>query len=1016
MKKKLVLLLLFLASISYGQTEKIIISGTITDSKGVTLPGVTVSTSKKSVTISDLDGNYSIPVSNSQEIIKFSFIGYLEQTITVGVNKTIDVILQLDNKELQEVVVTGYGTQRKKDVTGAITSIKVKDMLAIPTTSVAEMMRGRVAGVQVTIGSSRPGSGSDILIRGKRSLSGGNSPLFVVDGSPVTDIDDLNANDIKSVEVLKDASAQAIYGARASAGVILVTTNRGFNGKTQIDFNTATSFQNLKKNFSLMSGTEWIQMILAGQNDFRPLADVEDYVIEAAIGDPMLYNNYLAGKSTNWEKELIKPAQMKSYNLSIKGGGQSTKYSTSFNYTNQEGMITNSGYERLIGRVNLDQTISNNIKMGTNISYTRSTLNGEDGITNGSSGSSNMYRKAFTFSPYSSPYDASGAIAQFVTTDLKFNPIWNSQQASDKRLTTRLLVNVFADWQITKGLKYRINTSYNSRNENRESYESSLHERGRPVNGWGQLKFGNDTEWLVENILNYNKDINETNRFDVTLMQSVNQFRNEGFTQTAQNFLTDFFGVNGFNNASVFGIPNRSISNRQIQSYLGRFRFTLFEKYILAASYRYDGSSVFGKENKWGLFPSYSAAWKINEESFLKDSKIVNNLKLRVSYGEVGNQGIGAYQTTSNTSQSEFIFGPGPGYSVGLLPGNVMPNPFLKWENSATQNVGVDFGFFNDRVSGSIELYNTKTTDLLIYKTLQASSGYSSQLTNLGEVQNKGIEIQLTTEAIKTKDFTMGVNLTFSKNRNEIISIDGKLDANGNPLSQPNNNWFIGKPIDCYFEYRFDGIFNNIEEVRASAQGKDPAGVPLSDAELLTKVGSIRVKDINGDGIINEAGDKDIINATPDWIGSLSTNFNYKGISLLLDFYTVQGIVRNNSFLYDFNDGGTNSGKLNGIKRDYWTPDGLGQEAPMPRTNYTDPFVRSMGIQDASYIRLRTISLGYTLPKIKWMGKENKTKIYIYGTATNYFTWTKYQSFSPESNPSSYPEPKMLTFGVNVSL
>jgi len=516
----------------------------------------------------------------------------------------------------------------------------------------------------------------------------------------------------------------------------------------------------------------------------------------------------------------------------------------------------------------------------------------------------------------------------------------------------------------------------------------------------------------VENILTYNKDINEKNRFDVTFVQSANKFRNEGFTQTAKNFLTDYFGANGFNNASVFGLPNRTVTNRQIQSYLGRARITLLDKIVLSASLRYDGSSVFGTENKWGLFPSYSAAVKLNKD----DSERVNNLKLRYSYGEVGNQGIGAYQTTSTTSQSEYIFGPGSIYSVGLLPGNVLPNPFLKWENSASHNVGLDFGFFNNAISGSLELYSTKTTDLLVYKTLQASSGYSSQLSNLGEVQNRGIELQLSATPIKTKDFTMGVNLTFSQNRNKIISIDGRLDANGNPLSQPNNNWFIGHPMDTYYEYRFDGIFNNIEEVRASAQGKDVTGNPLPDAQLQAKVGSIRVKDVNGDGIITEAGDRDIIDATPDWIGSFTTNFNYKGFNLLLDFYTVQGVVRNNTYLYDYNDGGTNSGKLNGIKRDYWTPTGLGQEAPMPRTNYSDPYVRSMGIQDASYFRLRTLSFGYTLPKMKWYGKDNRTKINVYTTMTNYFTWTKYQSFSPESSPSSYPEPKTLTFGINVSL
>lgn len=1012
MKKKLVLLLLLFASLSNAQTGKIVVSGTISDSKGSGLAGVTITASNKTSTTSDLEGNYAITVLNNQATVRFSYVGFLTQSKTVGSNRTIDVTLQEDKKELEEVVVVGYGSQRKKDVTGAISSVKVKDMLNIPTTSVAEMLRGRVSGVQVTIGSSRPGSGSDILIRGKRSLSGSNSPLFIVDGVPVSDIDDLNANDIKSVEVLKDASSQAIYGARASAGVILVTTNRGLNGKTQIEFSTATTYETLKKNFSLMTGPEWISMILAGQNDFRPLDQVEPYVIEAAIGDPMLYSNYNAGRLTNWEKELIKPAQMNSYNLGIKGGSEKTKYSSSLNYTKQDGMIMNSSYERATGRLNVDHSISNSLKIGTNISYTLSTQNGEDGITNGSSGSSNMYRKAFTFSPYSSPYDLNGTVAQYVSTDLKYNPLWNSQQASDQRFTYRLLLNLFAEWEIVKGLKYRLNTSYNARNENRESYETSLHENGRPVIGWGQLKFGTDKEWLIENILTYNKDLNESNRFDVTLVQSANKFRNEGFTQTAKNFLTDYFGANGFNNASVFGVPNRSVTNRQIQSYLGRARVTLLDKIVLSASLRYDGSSVFGTENKWGLFPSYSAALKLNDDN----SELVNNLKLRFSYGEVGNQGIGAYQTTSTTSQSEFIFGPGPTYSVGLLPGNVMPNPFLKWENSASHNAGIDFGFFNNAISGSLEVYTTKTTDLLVYKTLQASSGYSSQLANLGEVQNRGVELQLSSTPIKTKDFTMGVNLTFSQNRNKIISIDGRLDTNGNPLSQPNNNWFIGRPMDCYYEYRFDGIFNNIEEVRASAQGRDVSGNALPDAQLQAKVGSIRVKDVNGDGIINEAGDRDIIDATPDWIGSFSTNFNYKGFNLLLDFYTVQGIVRNNTYLYDYNDGGTNSGRLNGIKRDYWTPAGLGQEAPMPRTNYSDPYVRSMGIQDASYFRLRTLSLGYTLPKMKWYGKDNRTKINVYATATNYFTWTKYQSFSPESSPSSYPEPKTLTFGINVSL
>lgn len=1014
-KKAIGIFLLLFATLINAQSGKVMVAGNVLDGKGLPIPGVMVSGVNKLGTQTDLDGRFSISVPDNSAL-KFSFLGYLSQTISATSTTSIKIVLKEELNSLQEVVVTGYGSQRKKDLTGAISSVKVKDMLTVPTISVAEMLRGKVAGVDVTIGSARPGGGSEILIRGKRSLSGSNGPLYVVDGSPVSNIDDLNANDFKSVEVLKDAASQAIYGARASAGVILITTNRGYDGKMVIDFSATTSMQSLKKNFDLMSGTEWIEMLLVQQNDFRPVSEVEDFIVEAAIGDDMIYKNYKAGIETNWEKELIKPAPMSTFNLGLKGGSASTKYSSSLNYINQDGMISNSGFDRITGRLNVDQKISSKVKIGTNASYSRSNLYGEDGITNGSSGASNLYRKAFTYSPYASPYDANGAISEFVSSDLKYNPLWNIREHSDKRMVARLLINVFAEWEITKGLKYRLNGNFNSREENRESYETRLHENGRVNNGWGRLSFGSDTEWLLENILTYDKKLNDNNRFDITLVQSANVFRNEGFSMTAENFLTDFFGANGFSNAREFNIPNLSISNRQISSYLARARYTLYDKYIFSASIRKDGSSVFGTENQSGLFPSVSAAWVIKDESFLKDVNFVSNLKLRASYGEVGNQGIGAYQTTSFTTQSEMLFGNDATYSVGLLPGGVMPNPFLKWETSASKNIGLDFGFFNSRLTGSVEWYDTRTTDLLIYNRLAAATGYSSQLSNLGEVQNTGLEVQLSSTLIQTKDFSWTANATFSNNKNKILKIDGKTDANGKPLDQPNNNWFIGYPIDAYYEYNFDGIFNTIEDVRTSAQGFNSAtGVALTDAQLLAKVGSIRVLDLNGDGLITEA-DREIVKANPDWIASFNTTFNYKGFELMADFYAVKGVIKNNTFLYDFNDGGTNGGRLNGFKRDYWTPSGLGQEAPLPKILNADQFVRSMGLQDASYLRIRTLSLGYTLPSSMGLAKSNISKLNVFVSATNYFTWTKYQSYGPENSPSSYPEPKTITVGVNVTL
>ena len=1010
MKKTLIFLLLLFASIGYSQTRKIKVSGIVSGSKGEPLIGVTVSSDKKNITLSDIDGNYSIEVSSSKSSITFSYVGYVNQSIIIGSGTVFNVTLIEDKQQLDEVVVVGYGSQRKKDVTGAISSVNTKEMLTVPTTNVNEMLRGRIAGVSVTVNSSRPGGSSNILIRGQRSLSGSNSPLYVVDGSPVSDINDLNANDIKSIEVLKDASSQAIYGARASAGVILVTTKRGTSGKMQIDVSTNTSIQTLKQNFELMNGSEWIQKLLAQTGEFRPLSQLENSgdpldqaIVLNTVGDNVLIPNYQAGKSNNWLKTLIKPAVLKNASVNIRGGNENTKVGTSFSYFKQDGMITKSDYERLTGRVNIDQKISRTLKIGTNISYTTSTTNSEDG-TNNSTTSNDMFQKAITLSPYSLPYDENGELNRLVTdpADNKYNPLWNSREYSNITKTNRFLVNLFVELDIAKGLKYKFNSKYDTRNENQESYQTRLHEFASSTQGWGEISFKTNKEWLVENILTYDKVISDKNRFDVTVLQSANKLRDESYSQNATGFLSDYFGVNGISSATTLNKPVRNISNRQLLSFLGRIRYTLLDRYIFSASLRKDGSSVFGEENKWGLFPSYSFAWRINEESFLRNAKSITNLKLRFSYGVVGNQGISPYQSSSTVNEYDFLFGGTSNYSVGLLSENSLPNPFLKWEQTTSTNIGLDFGFINDRITGSLEWYDTRTTDLLIYKKLPANSGYNSQLTNIGEVQNTGFEAQISSTVVKNNNFSWGVNLTYSQNKNLLLKIDGQTDANGNQIDQPNNGWFIGHSINAYYQYIFDGIFNTEEEIANSAQ---------ANTSILP--GSIRVKDLNGDGVIT-VDDKKVIDAAPKWIGSLSTTFNYKGLELFLDFYTVQGVTKNNSYLYDFANGGSNYGRNNGIKVDYWTPSGLGQESPLP-SSVADSYLKSLGLQDASYIRLRTISLGYTFQDKKWLEKKGMTKFNIYSSITNFFTWTKYKSFGPETSPSSYPEPKTINLGITVS-
>lgn len=1010
--------LFVLSSVAMAQSAAI--KGTVKDVAGNPIIGASVVVSgTTNGTVTNISGDYTI-TAPSNATLNFNYIGYVAQNVQVAGRTTIDIVLAEDTKTIDEVVVVGYGTQRKSDLTGSVASVNIQDMLTTPTTDVGSMLRGRVAGVEVTQSSARPGGTSDILIRGKRSLSAENSPLYIVDGVPADNIDDLNANDIKSIEVLKDASSQAIYGARAAAGVVLITTMRGSVGKLTVDVSAQYSVQTQKRNFELMNGNEFIGMLLAQDGIYGGVANAtEDQIQNSFQGDEILFGNYKKGRQTDWDKILLRPASQQQYNVSVRGGSENTKVMSSFNYFKQDGMIKNTGYQRGTIRLNVDQKISKKVSIGANISYNRNEQKLEDGAEGGSStsGGSLIMQNATVLSPWSAPYDEDGKLLRYVTeTTQKYNPLWNIDQASDIKKGNNLSVNVFGEWDIWGGIKYRVNGSFRYNDVTRDSYETKEHEQGSKKGGWGQFVFDKTNDWLIENILTYNKNFTEDHRFDVTLVQSANKMMNSVFEQSAQNFLTDYFGADGIASAGTINVPKRKVKPRQIASFMGRVRYAMYDKYMFTASLRIDGSSVFGPSHKWGYFPSAALAWRVNQEDFLKHSTVVSNLKLRFSYGEVGNQGVGPYMTAANTDPYQMLFGGSQaGFQTGLLPTKRLANPDLKWEKTASYNIGVDFGFLNERFTGSIEYYDMSTSDLLVARTLSSATGYADQMVNLGKVNNRGVEVTLGARIIQTKDWYWDANLTFSRNKNKIVAIDGKLDSAGKPLDQPLNNWYIGRPMDIYYDYKFDGIFNNIDEVRNSPQGKDPAnGNALSDADLAKKVGHIRVQDLDGNGIIT-VEDKGFYYRQPKWIGSLTTTLQWRGIDLLIDLYTSQGAIRRNSYMYDYNQGGTYSSvNLNGIKRNYWTPEGLGQEAPIPAKNATDVYQQTLGYQDASYFRIRTIQLGYTLPK-KWLNKAGISNVKVFATLSNYFTWTDFMSFSPEAGPSSYPEPRTATFGLNFS-
>lgn len=968
-----------------------IVSGIVKDAAGETIIGATIGIKGSNTgTITDIEGRFSLSTHSAQDVLVVSYIGFETRHLTLGDKRTFNIVLRESSKNLDEIIVVGYGTQKKSDLTGSIVSVKADEMNAIPTTSVAEMLRGQGAGIVITQSSARPGGSSDIVIRGKRSINGGNDPLFIVDGVPVTNIDDFNAQDILSVEVLKDASAQSIYGARASNGVILVTTRKGEKNKTTVDLNAYVGVQTLKRNFDLYDGSEWATLKREANRQYpNGVGAGGDYYLEdPSLFGPM-YQNLLDQRFTDWESLMVKPAIQQKYDLSVRSGGEKTRLSASLGYFEQSGMVQPASYQRANFRFNVDHQILKSLSIGFTTNYTYAYRTQEDG----------SFSKYITQSPLLNPFDDKGELKSMLENS-KWSPIWNNQNMLDETKTHRLLMNFYGDWEIVKGLKYRLNTSLNYRNSERGEYLNSKHEKGSTTNGQAGITTTSYYDYLVENILTYDYEINKDNKFDITLMQSVNGMQTTTNQMNAYGFTTDDLGYNAITFASKTDPIKRTIIPRNILSFMARARYNLMDKYLFSVSVRVDGASVFGVNNKWGVFPSGSFAWRLSEESFLKDVDWMSNLKLRASYGAVGNQAIDPYQSQGLVDAYYMRFGDKDPL-VGFLPGSQLYNPNLKWETTYSANVGLDFGFLRDRITGTVEYYHATTTDLLMNKTLNETSGYSTQLVNMGSVLNQGVELTLNFLPVKTKDWTWSIDLNLAHNQNTITALDGQLNPDGTPKDDIANNWFVGHNIDAYYSYKADGIWQLGDEIPQ-----------YENATYKPQPGDIRIVDKNNDNKI-DADDRYIIDRAPKLIGSIGTTLKWKGIDLSLDFYGVYGAVRLNSYLWDANSGGDLHGSLNGMKVDYWTPENPSNTAPRPRDATID-YLSSIAYQDASYFRLRNVSLGYSFPK-RLIQKAKMSKLRLYATGTNLWTLTDFKSYSPEASAGAYPEPMTFVLGLNLS-
>ena len=994
-KSKFMLLsvfMLFFSSISvYAQQE---VKGLVTTSDGEPLPGVAITAKDKSGigTTTDIDGNFTFNVPSSNTTLVFQYMGYKTLEYPLRGQTLVKVELVEDTQLINEVVVIGYGVSKKSDLTGSVASVKAEELEKFPASNVTEMLRGQAPGIRVTLDDTAPGGASSILIRGKRSLSSSQTPLYIVDGMIVPHINDLNSSDIASLEVLKDASSQSIYGSRASNGVILITTKRGEAGKVKIDYNTYVAFQTYHRNFDMYSPEEFVKLrFWAKYNEgmAESVGTIDNMNIETVLDDPMMYSAYQNQKYTNWEDLMLGNALQHKHDISIRGGSEKLKYSAGFGYYNQDGMVKKSGYERFTFNSNVDFAPYKWLDFGTTVGYTKDE----------SQSAQNNFSDIITMPALAQAYDDEGNLLREVNNQGDVSPLWRNEEYDKKVQNEYLRLSAYLTIKPTKGLSYRFDVNLRSNNRESGDYKTKKYPGST---GEGGISNFNRQSYLINNVINYQLPIaNEDHKLGVTLIQSAEQDLQKTTGYSFINSTTDMFQWNIAQDSEVKDVT-RTIQRTRSVSFAGRIQYNLMDRYLLTASIRRDGASVFGNKNKWANFPSVALAWRINEEAFMKKFSWIDMLKLRISYGVVGNWAISPYRTLGVAGSHEYLTN--GSLVVGYLPTTQLLNKDLKWETTNSVNFGLDLSAFGGRLNATLEHYRTNTNDLLVQRSVPSITGYSTMWDNLGKTKSSGWEVSLNGTIIKNKDLEWNVGGSISTQKNEIVRIDGRTDENGKPINDLNNKWFIGESMNVSYNYVFGGIWQT---------GETPTEDQYLPGDAAPVPGDIKIQDYNGDGKIT-TDDRKIYNLDPDWYGTLTTSLHYKGIDLSLEFYTVQNVIKSNPYLYAYNQGGSLNGKKNGIKVNYWTLENPSNEAPRPQYTASVPNFGILAYQDASYFRLRTATLGYTFPK-NLTKKIAIEKLRLYFTGTNLFTVTDYQSYSPEKEPGGYPEPQTFTFGINLS-
>ena len=973
-----------------------VVKGQVTDKNGDGVIGATVRVKDAATgTVTDYDGNFSLNVQKSGTLV-ISYIGYLTKEVAFTPGQTLNISIEEDATALDEVVVVGYGVQKKSDVTGSVTSINKDRLSKLPVTNVLQAVQGAAAGVTITQGSSIPGDAPTALVRGRNSINAGTGPYIVVDGIPISksggSLNDINPNDIESMEILKDASATAIYGTNGANGVILITTKHGKDGKPTVSYNAYVGVEDFAKKLDYCNGAQITQRY-------------KDYVAQNP-GETM-YNDYVknaneaeaqaAGKETDWLYDMISQTGIiTDHNITVNGGAEKIKYFISGDYMSQKGVLKGFNYKRYSLRMNIDADVTDYLKIGTN-SYIVS-HNRDGGRVN--------FLMAEAMSPYGKVYDENGNYEQYpmYSETLFFNPMQYIDQDHERR-QWNINLNAYAElnfgniWKPLDGLRYKFNFGY-SYVPARENYYNGVEEFNN-AGGYGYIWNAETQSRTVENILTYAKDI-QKHHFDITLLYASSRKKYHSNSASGSKFINDELSWHNLGGGSTQTAGSYTDLYKTV-SQMGRLNYSFDSRYLFTFTVRRDGSSVFGSDNKYGTFPSVALGWNIANEKFMeKTQSWLNNLKLRLSYGKAGNEAIGVYETLAKMSNNAITMDGAT--ATALNPSSRMGNSSLGWETTKTFNIGIDFGFLNNRINGNIDFYTSKTTDLLLQRNLPKISGYSNVYMNMGETANKGLEITINSKNIVTKNFTWGTSLVWSWNKNEI------KDLYGDKKDDLGNRWFIGEPISVIYDYVMEGIWQEDEIAAGKHLNQDPQA----------QAGDVKLADLDGDGKITPEGDKKIQGqTTPKWTAGLTNTFSYKGLTLSIFIQTAQGHMRNNSLLAMAAD---EQGRRNSTTEvGYWTPENKSDEyrslsKTSNRWGYGFPC-------KANYTRIKDITLSYTFPE-NILNAIRLSGLTAYISGRNLYTFTSWKGWDPEADitqrgwsgyENNYPMTKSLVFGLNVT-